>query len=349
MPSNVVARRRVQSRITRYAPVARAGMSLVRKAYGTWKQRTQQRTTGNRQKGTDDAQPLYGTTFTSKVSYRAKRPRRRRVSRAKRSFGGFLRNAMKLQNAQNALSANAFISGAANAQQSWSSVDVLNASAVFNIVLSQLPSGVPLASAMRDFTLYLKTFTLRWYMTNTGANPLFVDLYHVIPRRDITYGDVNSPVTPTNGNVLANLFTGNYALDALPDTHGDAQPTAFSIGAGPFQSTNFTRMFKIVKVRALKMAPGETFEERDTVLNRRINLASFGAVIGGGTSSPSNIWYKRGMSKCVLYRVRGAPGLNSGSISTALPCQLSCSWEETSVSKVMQTKPSSSAVFAGEG
>lgn len=331
-------RSRTRRSVSKYAPMVRAGASLVRAGVKAYKKHK-----SSASKGRDDQQPLYGTTFTSKVAYRAKRPNKRRKRFAKKSFKGFIQNSMKLQNAQNNVSHNFFqITTLAGAQQ-WGSVDLLNASAIFNMVSGQLPA-ITTSSNLRDFQLALKTFSLRWYLVNTGTSPVYVDIYHVVPRRDVSYPELGSPSVPTNGNVLAVSFnTGFGSSDTLPDTKADPQMSSNTLGATPFLYSNFCRVFKITKMRTVKMSSGDTYEERDTVLNRMLNLAKLG-VVGNAGVGPTNQWYIRGLSKCLLFRVRGMPT----AVSEAPVSAVTIGWEEMGTSKVIQTKPGSSAVYTGE-
>lgn len=353
MPQALVRRSHTRN-VARYAPLARAAGNLVSRAYKSYTGRNKSGSKRKSGSNGDDIAPLYGSTFTSKIQYRSRRPNKRRARRAKRSFRTFMKNSMKLQNAQNALSQGAFnIPTAADNQTFWS-LDILNAGVVESMIRGQLPSA-PNFTSLRDFNLHLKSFSLRYYLQNTGLGPMTLDIYHVQPRRNITFEELASgpglPTVPTNGNVLAGWFNSvnqSATKDNLPDSI-DGIPGFNTLGFSPFLHSNFCRMFKIGKIRTVVLPPGGTFEERDTVRMKQLNIAKLGLFntqqfnVDHPTLSPRVNFLFRGLSRCILFRQRGMPSntLNAG------PTQIACAWEESMTSKVIQTKPGSSAFYTG--
>ncbi|QCX35038.1 capsid protein [Blackfly DNA Virus 9] len=350
MPRNQVTRHRRS--VTRYAPYARAAGKLVSKAYRAYK--GSKGSTRKTPKGSDDYAPLYGSTFTSRVAYRSRRPNKKRLRFAKKSFRQHVNNAMKLQNAQNTLSQNTFTSTAATDNQQWFSLDMLNGFALSELIDGQVPTsvtGTPFTD-LRDFQLMLKTFSLKYYITNISGVSVSLDIYHVRPRRNVTYQEMVNPALPTNGNVLSTNFVANTTAipthnDQLTNVVGDAIAGANVLGYTPFQYSNFCRVWKITKMRTVVLAPGATFEARDTVLNRMLNIARMGLfntqeyASSFPTATPRVNFYIRGISRTLLFRQRGMPDSTSASPASGLRI----SWEETSTSKVMQTRPGSSTIM----
>lgn len=327
----------------------------VRSLYNGYKNRRPNKAAQSRQKG-EDQTPLYGSTFTSKVGYRSRRPNRKRVAIAKRSFSTFLRNSMRLQNPQNGQTSGQFVGGSALNLQGWQSLDILNGAALFQMVSGQLPAGSN-RSQLRDFELNLKSFNCRYYITNTGSNSVMLDIYYVTPRRNITFKELRTAGLATNGNVLAFQFTDNFnnvpaTTDTNADTKGDPPGNALGLGATPFLYENFTRIYKINRIRNVVLPPGGTFENRETVRMKRINLARMGEFLsqtelnGQPTGATDvNNFYFRGLSRMMLFRCRGFPDASN----QATAGSLSYAWEETSCNKVIQTRPGSNATYPGIG
>lgn len=353
MPGRYVSRRNT-ARTARYAPMARVAGKLVSRAYKSYASRNKSRTQRKSGSNGDDLAPLYGSTFTSKIQYRSKRPNKRRARIAKKSFRSFMKNSMKLQNAQNGLSQGAFTNATVSDNQTWWSLDILNAGVVESMIRGQLPAS-PTFTSLRDFNLNLKSFSLRYYLTNTGTNPMSLDIYHVQPRRNITFEELASgpgfPTVPTNGNVLAGWFSyvnGSAPKDNLPDSI-DGVPSFNTLGFSPFLYSNFCRMFRIGKIRTVVIPPGGTFEERDTVRMKQLNIARLGLYNTAAynadhpTLTPRVNFYFRGLSRSILVRQRGLPGPTNN----AVPTNLAIAWEESMTSKVMQVKSGSSAFYTG--
>lgn len=335
----------------RYA-VARAAANTIGRAYKSYKNYRKSRT-NSRSTGQDDSKPLYGTAFTSKVAYRARRPNKRRARAARKSFKNFMKNSMKLQNPQNSLASGNFATGAALNTQQWGSLDLLNVGVLTQMVIGQLPPGFT-RQQQRDFQLQLKSFSLRMYLVNTGSTNLMLDLYYITPRRDIAYEEMNEPGSPSNGRVMSNYVllnnSGAATDDQMADPKGDPVPQATTLGWTPFMFTDLCRQFKVTRVRNVMLPPGQIFEERDTCLNKSVNLARLGTIETAYNQSlhPSSQaytkWYLKGISRTILYRVRGFPdGTNN-----AGPATLTVSWDESSSCKVTQTqRTSSNAAFTG--
>lgn len=330
---------------------ARSASRMVYSAGQSWLKRRRSASTPKKSsKGKDDSTPLYGTSFTSKVGYRARRPNRRRARAARVSFGKFINNSMKLQNAQNSVNTGAYGMSNVAGQQAWYSLDLCNVNELWHLIKSQLPAGQGATS--RDFQLMLKTFQLRFFLQNVSTNNAMVDIYHLVPRRDVSQAEFTSAgltlPDPSNGNVFSSWFnartdiTNVAASDQLQDTEGDPVPNNLIDGYTPFMYTNLCRMYKITKIRNLVLGAGQTYTERDTVLNRRINMASLGGSTTSSTFTPEK-WYMKGISRITLFRVRGFPTDPSGSPVA----HIDLGWEVNTTCKVVQTRLSSSATIGG--
>jgi len=350
MAGKQLARRGHYASVNKYAPYVRTAARLGKAAYNMYSKYKGSSSNGrSTARGTDESAPLYGTAFTSKVGYRSRRPNKKRARFAKKSFKTFMKNSMKLQNPQNSQGQGFLQYGTVvNDTQLWGSVDILNALALNNLVLTQLPSSVllPPASAtqLRDFRLMLKSFSLKLYFTNTNSNNVYLDLYYILPRRNVTAADIGK-TTASAGNALAahftNQFTNGVTTDLLPDTHGTGLPDAAFLGSTPFQYTNFCRIYKITRVRNLVIPPGGTFVERATVLNREINLARLGTISPATSGGPAQLqaFHLQGLTRSILWKIRGMPTATNAAGGSSI----SVSWEENATSKVVQTRASSNS------
>ncbi|AXF50875.1 putative capsid protein [Stipagrostis associaed virus] len=292
-----------------------------------------------------DSAPLYGTTYTSKVSYRKRGVSRSRSKFGKRKFGKFLHQSMKLQNAQNTLAGNAFGLTTTAGSQAWSSLDLCNGVELYQILRTQLPPSASTAT-MRDFTMALKNFNLKWYITNVGTTNVEVEIYHIMPRRDVTCKEMSiATPSPSNGNIFANYVDSQYPSDALGDPDGDAVPTINSLGWTPFLNRNLMRQFIVKKVRTVKMAPADTYMERDSVGQKMLNASRLGLEIfsNGATTSYNDVqkWYLKGLSQIIFIKLRGFPNTTSGSPVSSI----NIAWEVTTTSKVIQTRTGSDALI----
>lgn len=310
----------------------------VGKAYQGYKKGYQRNSTNT--KGQDDQKPLYGATFTSKVSYKKKNIPKKYVKAQKRQFRTFINNSMKLQNASNYVGSNDFFTNSAVNKQQWYSLDLLNIGTIQQYIDDQFPSGST-ATSLRDFQLWLKTFSMRFYITNSGAATAIVDMYYVIPKRDIGYTEVGSPTLPTNGNVMVSGVLALASTDTGADPFPVARPDRTDLGWSPFMYSNFCRQYTIKRIRTVVLPIGATFEERDTIMNRKLNLAMLGGQLPGiaGSGLPSK-FYNRNLSKMILFRFRGMPDSANGAAATGLHI----AWEETACCKIVQTRPGNSTL-----
>lgn len=292
---------------------------------------------------------IFGATYTARNAYRKKRVPRRVARRAKRSFKSHVRNAMRLQRPQFTTQHSRFNGSSGLNNQGWFSLDMLNGGVLRRIVESQLPTGSG-PVALRDLELWVQSFSLRYYITNTGTTPLFLDIYKVYPRRTHTAAELDVTTSPSNGNTLASWlithFTGNVGHDLAADPKGDPVPDWAQLGANPFQWENFCREFKIASVRTNLVNPSATIEQRMSCKPFKLNLARLGEIgpdnsAGTGSNANINNWYFPRISSTLLFRIRGtADGTNE---SLAASCGVA--WEECATTKVLQTKSSSNALF----
>lgn len=292
----------------------------------------------------DDATPLYGTTYTSKISYRKKRVSRKRARAGRKKTGKFLYQSMKLQNAQNAIFNNAFQGATVTNQQAWVSLDLCSTIDLYQLFRTQFGPGVGEAN-FRDFRMALQSFNLKYYITNTTSTPVELDIYHITPRRDMTTAEMLvSPTGPSNGNLFANWMNTAYARDSIGTPDGEPLPTVTSLGWTPFMYRNLCRMFSINKVRSIKMGPFETFTARDRIKSRMLNAAQIGITTpktGNPAITDVNKLYLKGVSRIVMIKIRGFP-IDS---AASPPSTLDFAWETTSTSKVVLTRPGSDALI----
>lgn len=335
----VVVRTNRPSSMARYAPYVRAAGAIVRRGFRTYRNQASQ-SAPSKSRGVEQT-PLYGTAFTSKVAYKRKRVSRKSRQFGQKKFNRFIHQSLKLQQSQNRLTTNSFSANSSLNLQSWFSLDVLNSYALRQLVLSSV-GGVNV-SLLRDVRLFLRTFSLRYYVTNTGTVPAMVDIYYVHPRRDKTFADMRDPSVPTNGNVLAAWFTANTlaSADMNQDENTDVVPNNSQLGFSPFLYQNFCRLFCIDRIREVKLSGGETFTAREVVTSKTINGAELGLSDPAGITTNS-MFYNAGYSRVVLFRVRGFPNATDSAAATTMRI----SWEETSDHKVMETRKSTTGVPA---
>lgn len=292
---------------------------------------------------------MYGSSFTAKTSYKYRAPSRFRKRVSKKKTNAWIWQAMKLQNAQNNQGSNTFTTAAAANSQNWFSYDLLNGWTMRGLVNTQLPGGSN-AAAARDFNLWIKTFRSRTVMTNTNTSGVgaLIDLYYVVPRRDIPVAELGTavPLTGPNGNVLAQYMltqavTAPGTSDLLGDQAGDPTANATQIGFTAFMYQNFTRLFKVLKVKTIKLPAGDQYIDTNEVKFKHLNCAKIVPPIAHDPLNRGDFdnWYVRGTSMIVLGRIRGMPTSTQASGGTSI----AFTWEEQCTSKVLQTRASSSA------
>lgn len=285
--------------------------------------------------------PLYGATFTSSNTYTRRAAPRAVKRRAKRSFRSHVKNAMKLQNAQNKLGANTFLIASLAEQQAWGSFDILNGNTLLDIFRGQLPNNAP-SVRLRDFKLFLKSFHLRMSITNTGSSTVLMDFYQVEPRFDIDRIDLAQPAYPTNGNTLAKWFydhtQANTFSDVLSDTQGGVVPDSRAVAYTPFMFQNFCKMFRVTKIRQFQIPIGNTIVDNFKVGAVNLNPTRF-ITAAENTNVPTypDKHYLKGISSAILVRFRGQSSASVGNLAS----QLRFSWEEQMCSKVFMTRPGS--------
>lgn len=328
MPSRRNTRR---PRANKYARFAVAAGNVAKGFKRQWK------TANKKYESGVDTKPLYGTAFTSKITYKKRRVNPRKLRTARRKTNAFVAQSMKLQNAQNNLNNGTFLGANSVNLQAWSSYDIANCSLLEDLTSSQLPTGAG-RGAIRDFQLWLQHLRLRTTIQNYGTTNCLMDVYYLVPRIDIPYTEMQSPTT-TNGNAFANWFVTNTAVgagqDQLGDTAGDVPVANTVLGYTPFMYQNLTRLFKILRVRTVELGPGQTFVDTDGVHMKKVNPTRF--MNTPTTTLGLKTWYLKGISKIVLIGFRG---FSNGTQNSPI-VNLSYSWEEQSTSKVMQTRASS--------
>lgn len=296
-----------------------------------------------------DTAPLYGATYTAKTTYRRRRAPKRVKRRARRSFKTFMKNTMRLQNPANSLNSGSFAVTSTADQQNWFSFDLCNTNALRALVANQQAAANPGNAALRDMRLALKTFRLTVTIANSGTNtnPVLMDLYTIVPRRDIDF-DEFSDVNGLNGNVLAQYFkngalpvaTDNGGELQAPEQAGDVTPTFRVVGFTPFMYPAFCRMFKIVNIKTVKLPIGESYISHYKVSNKMLNPTRFltkEASLPAPAKDPLSKIYLAGTSMSILACFRGLPTASNGSGESAMRVR----WEEQSTTKYLALKRSS--------
>lgn len=352
--SRAVARRNAYP--TPQRTPSRAVISLAARAGQSWlKHRRSGRAGGSEKpkKMEVDTKPLYGTTFTARTTYRRKRAPKRVRRRAARSFRTFMKNTLRIQNAQNSLNSGAFRALSTTDENQWLSFDLCNANALKALFANQQTSATPGNYILRDMRLGLKTFRLTVTLVNTANSlspqPLMLDLYTIVPRRDVDF-DEFSNFNSLNGNVLANYFksgaepvaTVNGGELGAPIQTGDTAPTWRTLGFTPFMYPAFCRMFKVINIKTVKLPVGESYVSHFKVSNKTLNPTRF-LTKEAPNPAPANEslskMYLAGTSMSVLCCFRGNPT----ETNTAASAGLTIRWEEQSTCKVYNIKSSSIA------
>lgn len=312
----------------------------------------QSRSSGNSRTRADTG-ALYGSTFTAKTTYRRRSAPRRVRRRATREFRKHVYLTSKLQSAQNSLNSNLFKLGVGANGQDFYSFDVLNTRALFELVRNQFPPGTN-SAALRDYRLFLKGFKLKVTIANDfntdGTAPAIIDMYHIEPRFDIDY-DEFSRFDQGNGNTLSRYFKeGARPLQAdgtgelQPNSQLDSVPDWGKIGFTPFMYQAFCRMFKVNKIKTIKLPIGETYISNFSVTNKYLNPSRFITKSQPGSVSQFVLskMYLKGVSSSVMIRLRGTPGFQpSPGTTIARSLNLTLVWEEQSTNKVIQIKAGS--------
>lgn len=271
---------------------------------------------------------LYGGTFTSKNTYRTKRVNRRKLRRIKRETKRWQRQAAKVQDCQLANGFGTINTATYLGHQDWWSLDFLNGNDLREIFNAQIVGTNP--QQMRDYRLYLQSYRINFNIVNTGASQLIMDIYTVCPRRDIA----DDEVVLTTGYSVSNALktyngyyngTGNTAgTDAVVDPHADPAYLTTDPGVSAFQSSRFTRMFKIKGVRRVELPAGQSFT-MTLSLKRPMEMTG---------EKMQNLSYVRRLSESILVRQVGMPdGTNGYPVTTTF-----CNWDLSSTSKVFLTR-----------
>lgn len=98
----------------------------------------------------------------------------------------------------------------------------------------------PLATTFPSNTkqIYVKSITLKYMLTNTAATNVFIDIYQVIPKKDVN----TSPLTA--------MDTGITQMNSVEG--------AISLGMTPYMSRYFTQNYTIKKTYRIELAAGRT-------------------------------------------------------------------------------------------
>lgn len=286
--------------------------------------------------------------YNSKTTYRSRRVPRRRIKFAKKKRSAWLNQAIKVQNPQFGLGNGLFQTTSADHAQVFGSIDFCNGPDLGNMILAQLPSGTSASSPnFKDFQLYLQRFRLEFQLINpNSAAPIMIDIYKCVPRKDIAQTEIPQFGGVNNGDALAgflqtvagtqvtNSTNPGYPTDAIIDPKGDPLYSAVTIGFTPFMNTRFVRTFKIVEVKKITLGPLQT----------HTMICSSRSGRNWNAERINGLQYVKGISCAYLWRVQG---LSTSTADNYPAVTLSCSWQVSSTSKVMQTRTSSMALNMG--
>lgn len=319
--------------VTKYIKYAGAIGREGIKAYGTYRKYVPK---SRVEAGPVSQGAVLTSIYNSKRVFSKKKTPRRTVKRAKRKQNLWLQQWSKLQNPQQALGSGGTLNttDGVNLLQAWTSFDMANVSDIDEIFSSQLPTTVSPAAA-RDYRMALRRFNLNVQIVNTGTNAVELEIYTVVPRKDIASTEIGAG---TGGNAVSSwlqTIAGTFGIGGSDVIPAPGNPTAIfdtnSPGFTPFMNTRFCRAFKILDVRRIQLSAGQ-IHSSSIKLKRPRFLAQ---------EAFMNLSYKAGLTTTMLVRQRG---INAGAVGVPYPAtKVNFDWQLTSNSKITQIANSSMA------
>lgn len=165
---------------------------------------------------------------------------------------------------------------------------------------------------------YLDNMKARAVMTNTGAGPIFWEVYECYARKDIPITEATTLQNFFN-NMSNSAFQASYpnsgaSAPGAPNTaaqiSGTSLPNKNTVGVTPFQFRHFCQNFKITKVTRFQCAPGNTISfDCGSPKNITVNWDNYNLLLA-----------KRGVTKLTLCRQWGnvfQPGSGSAQNSAS--------------------------------
>lgn len=340
MPSRALVRRGTRSvaRLGRWGGVAKATGRVIASAYRAYRRH------GNKRKRTSalprETGTNYGSTFQYTRGYSKKKTSRKAARRGVAKRNRFLYQMASLQNPLQSISSPSVVSmSSTDGVQVWYSFDFLKGLDVRNLMASQVSIPGQTAPVLQDLRLYLKSFLMKYHITNVGNGPAQIEFFWLQPRMDIADSEI--PNSGGTGDDFVKWFL-NYAKDAnslmqsAPSAGLGTSGSAYSsdtLDASLFMFPFVTRLFKIMRTKVLTLPVGGTFTDTN-----RLSTSKFLDFKDWAT-----LHYKRGVSSTIVWRIRGYPTATTAAQAVSLQVSLS----ESQSSKVINIKPSNQVVMGG--
>jgi len=184
-------------------------------------------------------------------------------------------------------------------------------------IITHIDSIKPNGTNSRTRKALIQDFQGILYMTNQSLAPLALDIYDIVPRRDIPGSGNNPTVEWANGMLDAGATVPNTDFTNVNQVAGST----------PFQSPTFCQKYKIMKVTKVEIPQGCTHEHRiHFEINRSINRELL-----------YDLLYVKGLSGMTMFVQRGFPVNNSDASqvtfsSTALDVVGTYKYNYTSIS-----------------
>lgn len=175
-----------------------------------------------------------------------------------------------------------------------------------NVEFDQINS---LVSADVDKKIYFESAQLDLSWRNIGENPMIIDLYKVVCRKDFGLTNLDNYNDVVGLYRLGFVKQGQIIDEEDGNTVGDAKQDALNPGTTPFQSSLFCQHFRILQKRRITIAPGNTVSVtlKDSK-NRLINANEQRAHI-----------CKRGQTFGYIWQSMGVPGIVEAQVVHSLP------------------------------
>lgn len=283
----------------------------------------------------------YGDAFLYKTTYRKKRGSKRRMRFGRKKTNKFMYQLAKIQNPTQtvASASNYAINTTLAGAQRWFSMDFLKGNDVRSLMQTQIPAAST-AAVIKDLRMYLSSFQLSYFLTNTGTGDALIEIYSVIPRFDIPESEIPTTIGPAND--FATWFYARYGSLAvgdsnLPDAHGEPYYFGDTLGTSLFMFPMVNRKFKIMSIKRLKLGAGQTFS----------TVMKLGSSKSLDYADWETIHYKRGISSSLVFRIHGLAPNSIVGTDTVGAAQVRFGWYETQTSKVVNIKQTAQAALPG--
>lgn len=142
------------------------------------------------------------------------------------------------------------------------------------------PAGTGISLIEQQASLHFKSLQADLTIFNNSTNPVFVDMYEVVPQHDLGPTTYASETEATG--YMSPKWTWAEGLGSdtieLEDNLG-----ASTIGSNPFDSTTFSRTWKIVKRLRLNIPSRATHRHKSVYeINKTVSYQQYAQVSGSG-------------------------------------------------------------------